>query len=55
MTEQQLELMCEHMAALHNDIALMLGENINKETKTLLECMRSDMIGLEDRILNELK
>ena len=55
MTEQQLELMCEHMEVLHNDITLMLGEDINKETKTLLECIRSDMIGLEDRIQNELK
>lgn len=54
MTREFLEEMCRHMAEVQCDIDWMLEHNINKETEQLLRCMRSDMIGLEDRIQGTL-
>ena len=54
MTQESLEAMCEHMAEVQYDIDWMLEQNISEETERLLRCMRSDMIGLEDRIQGTL-
>lgn len=54
MTEKFLRDMLDHISKVQEDVDVMLKADINKETRELLQCMRSDMIGLEDRIESEL-